>query len=227
MILGRPVTAQEAETLWRQMLGACSRSGWHPVLTVGRPSDLVDSSHHTHPAFDARAFTAPREIVTEIESAALAKCLDGADEEEAAEWKADFDPDQLAGTLNLEPRPTSPRRNFHPHWLCLVEAQYGYSVPSILPVHPSPRNWAHGPGDRAMLASDHVAFLHTWNTRFGAELLYMAHNVLMVDVPQPPQEPLAVARAAIEQYAYCPDENDTTTYAELQTRNGTWQFCWD
>jgi hypothetical protein len=78
-----------------------------------------------------------------------------------------------------------------------------------------------------MFDSDHVAFLHTWHDRYGAELLYVSHRKLILDVASPPQEPLAVAEAAIEQYAYCPDGNDTTSRAEHWTRLGTWYFSWD
>ncbi|MFB7373881.1 hypothetical protein ACFC0D_28970 [Streptomyces sp. NPDC056222] len=40
-------------------------------------------------------------------------------------------------------------------------------------------------------------------------------------------DPEAVAETAIEQYAYCPDGNDTASWANRWTRSGTWQFCWD
>ncbi|QES51948.1 hypothetical protein DEJ50_33075 [Streptomyces venezuelae] len=226
-VLGRPVAVGDAERMWRQLLAVRDSTGWHPVLTARHPSDLVNAPSHGTDTFDARADTAPYEVVAEIKDAALSDRLEFADEEEASEWRAEFTPEQLARSINPEPRSPRPRQNFYPRWLCLVETPNGYSVPGILPGYPHTLNWSHGPGGRNMRASDHVAFLHTWYDRFGAELLYLSSRVLMVDVAQPPRDRIAVAEAAIEQYAYCPDGHDTTTYAEIQTRNGTWQFCWD
>jgi hypothetical protein len=117
--------------------------------------------------------------------------------------------------------------DFRPDWLCLVETRTGWSVPGLLPGYPYAPNWTHGPEGRPMLDSDHVAFLHTWYDRFAAELLYVSDRVMLLDVALPPHKPLAVAEAAIEQYSYCPDGHDTTSWANLQTRSGIWQFSWD
>ncbi|MEU7011313.1 DUF4253 domain-containing protein [Streptomyces sp. NPDC046332] len=105
-----------------------------------------------------------------------------------------------AQDISSEPRPPQ-ITSFRPDWLCLVETRAGWSVPGLLPGYPYAPSWAHGPGGRPMFDADHAAFLHTWHDRFEAELLYVSERALILDVPSPPQEPLAVAETAIEQYA--------------------------
>ncbi|WP_055598790.1 DUF4253 domain-containing protein [Streptomyces aureus] len=226
-VLGRPVPEEEAAGMWRRLLALRGSTGFHPVLSTRPPSALVDAPSSEPYVFDERAFTAPREVLAEITEAALTDCLRFADEEEAEEWRAEFDPERLARAIAPEPRLPDRRRNYRPSWLCLVESTTGYAVPGLLPGRPNGRNWRHGPNGREMLPSDHVAFLHAWHDRFGAELCYLADSVLMLDVARPPQEPVAVAEAAIEQYAYSPDGRDAISYANRQTRTGHWQFWWD
>ncbi|MFI9549906.1 DUF4253 domain-containing protein [Streptomyces sp. NPDC052016] len=226
-VLGRRIGKDRATTVWRSLLAVRESTGFHPLLTPLPPSMLVAGELAEPDVFDDRAVTAPREVVAEVTAAALADALAYAGEpDEAEEWRAEFDPQRLAQKILPEPEPVR-IREFLPDWLCLVETRDGWSVPQLLPGYPYAPNWEHGPEGRPMLDSDHVAFLHTWHDRFRAELLFVSERVLMLDVARPPQEPLAVAEAAIEQYAYCPDASDPVTYAKRQSQNRTWQFAWD
>lgn len=226
-VAGRRITTAGAESLWRKLLNMRESTGFHPVLSTMPPSVLVAGEPAEPDVFDGRAVTAPREIVAEITAAALADALEyAADEDEEGEWRADFDPERLAQAISPEWTPTR-ITDFGPSWLCLVETRTGWSVPGLLPGYPYTGNWTHGPEGRSMLESDHVAFLHTWYDRFAAELFYLSDRVMLLDVTRPPHEPLAVAEAAIEQYVYCPDGHDTTSWANRWTRSGTWRFWWD
>ncbi|MDQ0840413.1 DUF4253 domain-containing protein [Streptomyces sp. V1I6] len=226
-VLGRRITESGAESLWRSLLAARESMGFHPLLSSMPPSVLVAGQLAEADLFDERAVTAPREIVAEITEAALADCLRYAEEEaEEEQWQADFDPERLAREISSEPE-SGRITSFRPDWLCLVESETGWAVPGLLPGHPYAPSWTHGPEGRPMLDSDHSAFLHTWHDRFEAELLYVSDRALMLDVARPPQQRLAVAEAAIEQFAYCPDGQDTTSWANRWTRSGTWQFLWD
>ncbi|MFD9034431.1 DUF4253 domain-containing protein [Streptomyces sp. NPDC059567] len=226
-VLGRRIPAHGAESLWRRLLAVRESTGFHPLLSMLPPRDLVAGELADPDVFDDRAVAAPGEIVAEVTSSALAAALDYAgDAEEEEEWRADFDPERLAGEMSPEAK-VGRITDFRPDWLCLVESRNGWSVPGLLPGYPFAPSWEHGPGGRPMFDSDHAAFLHTWHDRFGAELLYVSKRTLILDVPSPPQEPLAVAETAIEQYAYCPDGNDTTSWANRWTRSETWQFRWD
>lgn len=226
-VLGIRIAADGAVEAWRRLLALRDSTGCHPVLSPRSPSAWVDRAPAEGEPFDDRAITAPRALVAEIRDAALEDHLKGAgDESEADEWRDEFDPERLARSVSPVPKKADPWSDFRPSWLCLVETSRGYHVPGLLPDRARGRNW-DGPGGRPMLASDHVAFLHTWYDRFGAELLYLSGSVLILDVARPPQEPLAVAEAAIEQYVYAPDETDAPQLANRQVRGGTWRFWWD
>ncbi|MFI9112868.1 DUF4253 domain-containing protein [Streptomyces venezuelae] len=227
-VLGFRITADGAVDAWRRLLALRDGTGFHPVLSPLSPSAWLDRAPDEEVPFDDRAITAPRELVAEIRDAALADHLKGAgDESEADEWRDEFDPERLAPSVSPVPKASDPWSDFRPSWLCLVETPRGFSVPGLLPDRARGRNWDHGPGGRPMLGSDHVAFLHTWYDRFGAELLYLSGSLVILDVARPPQEPLAVAEAAIEQYVYAPDETDAPQLANRQVRGGTWRFWWD
>lgn len=78
----------------------------------------------------------------------------------------------------------------------------------------------------------HEAVLEHWRARFGAELLTLGHDVIELNVPEPPTAPALVAKVAEEQTAYCPDIVDqgtgtTTALAEQQVFSHTWFFWWD
>ncbi|MFJ5834920.1 DUF4253 domain-containing protein [Streptomyces sp. NPDC093089] len=226
-VLGRRITESGAEAMWRELLAARESTGFHPLLSPLSPAELVAGEPAEPDVFDDRAVTAPREIVAEITAAALEDCLSYAEDEAGEEeWRADFDAELLAEQISPVAE-TARVTDFRPGWLCLVETRDGWAVPGILPGYPYAPAWSHGPEGRPMLDSDHAAFLHTWHDRFGAELMYVADQVLILDVASPPQESPAVAETAIEQYAYCPDGNDTASWANRWTRSRTWKFLWD
>ncbi|MFF5443571.1 DUF4253 domain-containing protein [Streptomyces sp. NPDC012888] len=226
-VVGWRVSRAAALTEWRRLLAAREHTGMHPVLTDLDPARLVAGEPGDPDVFDDRAVTAPREIVAEVTAAVLADRLANAeDDEERRGWREDFDPEQLAVQVSSVPDPPATIESTG-SWLCLVGTPTGWSVPGLVPGRPYAPNWFVGPENRGMRDSDHAAFLHTWNDRFGAELRFVTDTMLVLDVARPPQDPLEVAEAAIEQYAYCPDGHDTTAYADGQTRTGTWQFTWD
>ena len=78
----------------------------------------------------------------------------------------------------------------------------------------------------------HVAALRTWGERYGAELVQVRSDALLLRVarrPQTPEEALALARA---QYAYCPDlvlqaTDNLATLASLLMRSRFWEMWWD
>ncbi|MEV6654840.1 DUF4253 domain-containing protein [Streptomyces sp. NPDC051219] len=238
-ILGLEVPLRDAEDAWRLWLGLREQTGFHPVLSELPPSALVGGQIADGDEYDGRAETAPREIVAEIVEAALLDHLDGAGEEEAAEWHTEFVPERLAarlrdgftpepgGTLRLEDRDERSLYWTETLWLNLVETEQGYSVPRLLPGFPGAPNWFHGPEGRPILDSDHVAFLHTWFERFGAELIYLDGSNLRLWVARPPRDLLETARVAIEQYAYCPDRRDLEVIGNGQARSDAWSFWWD
>ncbi|MGW6566026.1 DUF4253 domain-containing protein [Streptomyces sp. NPDC054975] len=226
-VLGLAVTSEAAEDAWRLCLASRDGTGFHPVLSSEPPSALVAAPLRDVGPFDGRAETAPHEIVAElVESTLRDRLAHSSDEEEQEEWRAELDPERLAlelsGAYTVEPH----WRRESPRWLCLVESRHGYAVPGLLPGYPSVPNWYNGPEGRSMRASDHVAFLHSWHDRFGAELRYLDGGLVQLAVTRPPEDLVSVARVAIEQYAYSSDRRDAEIIGNGQARAGVWSFSW-
>jgi Domain of unknown function (DUF4253) len=53
--------------------------------------------------------------------------------------------------------------------------------------------------------TSHVAVLHYWHQRYGAELVTLTVDQIELLVPRPPQTPVTTVQVAIEMLGYCPD----------------------
>jgi hypothetical protein len=109
-----------------------------------------------------------------------------------------------------------------------VEARYGYEIPVLLQGLPHTPNWWVDKVQRGLEPADHLAVLHSWRKRFGAELFYIDGSRLRLAVSRPPLTPSAAAQAAVERFAYSSDgAPDLPELANGEIRSTVWSCWWD
>jgi hypothetical protein len=218
-----------------------SGSGWYPVLSEASPRNLVQSFPGEFPAGGRHALEAavardPDEIISEVLAAFVVDSLDkSADHEARQSWLEILTPEILAESLAgpIEtPRLGDPwagsLASEAEFWLCLVEARQGYELPILLPGVPHTPNWWVEEAQRGLEPADHLAFLRSWQRRYGAEPFYLDGNNLRLAVARPPLTPLAAAEAAIELFAYSSDgAPDLPVLADGEIRSTVWTCWWD
>jgi hypothetical protein len=148
-----------------------------------------------------------------------------------------FDVDHTLELINSEPQPppwrihnefAGPGRN--PEWLCLIPAQAGYELPTLLDA-PYANDWHASDTHDRLTQADHVGVLRSWHERFGADLRYLDAVAVGLVVANPPTEPREVAAVAVEQFAYCDDLDqfigEPHRVAQRQVTTNHWYFWWD
>lgn len=82
-----------------------------------------------------------------------------------------------------------------------------------------------------MLGPDHTPVLRRWSGLFGAELLAMTRDQVVLWVTRPPVGAQAARAAALEAFAYCPDAvfqgSGTLEALTPMTASPFWEFWWD
>jgi hypothetical protein len=106
----------------------------------------------------------------------------------------------------------------------LIEARHGYEVPGLL-------SWT-GAVNYGFDAALHVAVLHYWQERYGAELVTLTFDRIQLLVARPPRDPATIAQVAVEMFCYCSDLvfQGTDTVEELANEyvpRRCWSFWWD
>ncbi|MEV6637369.1 DUF4253 domain-containing protein [Actinoplanes sp. NPDC051470] len=159
------------------------------------------------------------------------------------EWHADSDDDPddqpewpgLADALPVEADPEACAREaledlegsdlFEEPLLALVPAARSADIPALL-------GW-----DGAINLEDDPgrlsAVLRSWEDRFGARLVALGPDTLVVSVAAPPRTVDQALAIAAEHYAFCPDNVDQgehgnlEEYADWLVGRGYWTFWWD
>ncbi|MFF7534983.1 DUF4253 domain-containing protein [Streptomyces bobili] len=235
------VPRAQAWTVWHRLHELhVSGSGWYPVLSVADPKSLIQSSPEFPPAGREAVAAAvarnPDEVIAEMVSAFLVDSLDKSpDKETEQEWLETLNPrtlaDSLMGPIDA-PLPGDPWEGFlsceSELWMCLVEALHGYEIPVLLQTLPHTPNWYVDKVQRGLEPADHLAFLRSWQRRFGAELFYIDGSNLRLAVSRPPLTPLAAAQAAVERFSYSSDgAPDLPVLGDGEIRSTVWTCWWD
>lgn len=131
----------------------------------------------------------------------------------------------LAGTVNLDAVGGLHPAGLHRDQITLlaVPAAGGHEVPALL-------GWPGG-RDCGLGGAEHYAILRHFHHHYGAELLTLDPARMDLLIRDRPRTPQAVARAALELYAYCPDivRRGSGTLPDLargQVLNNTWSLWW-
>lgn len=206
--------ATEPLASWRRLRRVHDRTGLWPFLAGSQlverlRQDAITDHDPTAVrrglAMDAGAWLAER--------ATLAGAPDPA--------SVQVDPIALARAAAAEPQVAFTSRDTV---IGLIQARHGWEVPGLL-------SW-NGAVNADVDAAHHVAVLHHWQQRYGAELVTLATDQIELLVPRPPQNPVTVAQVAIELLGYCPDlaiqdaDAVDSLAAEVVPRR-TWSFWWD
>ncbi|WP_312871166.1 DUF4253 domain-containing protein [Streptomyces lonarensis] len=78
------------------------------------------------------------------------------------------------------------------------------------------------------------AVLRSWEDRFGARVVGMGFDTLLLSVASPPRDEATALRVAAEHHAFCPDNVWQNTpggtlarYAASLVGEDVWSFWWD
>jgi hypothetical protein len=131
----------------------------------------------------------------------------------------------LAGTVNLDAVGGLHPAGLHRDQITLlaVPAAGGHEVPALL-------GWPGG-RDYGLGGAEHYAILRHFRHHYGAELLTLDPVRMDLLIRDRPRTPQAMARAALELFAYCPDiaRHGSGTLEDLaggQILNNTWSLWW-
>ncbi|MGW4163005.1 DUF4253 domain-containing protein [Streptomyces sp. NPDC004788] len=204
------VDGVDAFRLWSDLRLLHERTGWWPVL-AGEPDDLARVLTGLRPAFapEGTAADNPDLLSAEVTADAVHAL--------AAHIAAEVDLTRVGGTHISAIRQSRTT-------LCLVQAPAGHDVPALL-------NWL-GACNHDLTGADHRSVLRHFHAHYGAELVTLQDDIIELLVHHRPTTPQAVATAALEHYAYCPDIVDQgvgslEALAAGQLRAGSWYFWWD
>ncbi|MFF5447170.1 DUF4253 domain-containing protein [Streptomyces sp. NPDC012888] len=241
---GFRVERRSVRTAWTWWQERKDRTGLVPFGTTLGPHALVEHdrgqdawSGGSRALLDSALRAEPSAVMAELQASLLREMTDvylppqnEDDRKEIEECERLFDPEAVAAEIvaRPEPGPEAPERKGaadEPLWLNFVEAKAGYEIPALFPGLVRTPNWS-GYQDRGLLPGDHVAVLRHWSDRYGAEFCFADSSTLELAVSRPPRSPLEIARAAVEQYVYCPDLGDPVIAGD-QARRPVWTFWWD
>ena len=200
------VRADEALGWWLQIRQVHEQTGWLPVL-LGSADDWLDNGESVlHEGDDEIARM--REI----------------NAEQLLQDKAAEAGEPPRGVPILPTRGDSdfavPKTD---GLLGLVEAEYSWEIPALLP-------WK-GSTDWELYGAEHASILKRWHERNEVEIVSMTWDIMELYVPSPPSNDEDVLAAAQEVYAYCPDllAAGVPTLDDLavhMVRSRAWYFRW-
>lgn len=110
-----------------------------------------------------------------------------------------------------------------PH-LALVPARRSADIPAAI-------GWS-GPLNHENDTARLCAVLRSWEDRFGLRVVGLGFDVLVASVAAPPAGPAEAEQAALEHFAFCPDNvlqgaGSLQAYASGLIGAHTWTFWWD
>ncbi|MBC9718691.1 DUF4253 domain-containing protein [Streptomyces sp. TRM66268-LWL] len=217
---------------WREVMAA-RRRGLLPVLIGEKYGDLA-------PRLMPELMSYPgdhdaEDVLSEFWEAYAAEELD---EDNPLPWpglalssltpdgESDCDPD--ANADELASSVTGPGEDGF--WLkapriALVPARRSADIPAAI-------GWT-GPLNHENDVARLCAVLRSWEDRFGARLVALGFDTMLVSVAAPPATRAAAELLAAEHYAFCPDNIDQagrttqSSYAESLLQERSWAFWWD
>jgi hypothetical protein len=107
-------------------------------------------------------------------------------------------------------------------WFFLVPAREGWEVPAVLCLG----DWNACPPPH-----EHVALIHEWHQKYGAQFKGLSHDTMLFSVARPPQNDEEALLLGRQHLYFCPIESDEDVTPEkhaawLLGRSG-WFFWWD
>ncbi|WP_415645561.1 DUF4253 domain-containing protein [Stackebrandtia soli] len=200
------VRASEALGWWLQIRQVHDKTGWLPVL-LGSPDDWLDNGEGVlHEGEDELSRLSEVSVSQLFEDKAA----------EAGEPPRGVPILQRRGDSDFAVPKTD-------GLLGLIEADYGWQIPALLPWKGS-TNWE-------LYGAEHASVLRHWHELHEVELVSMTWDILELYVPSPPTEDEDVLQVAQEVYAYCPDlmAAGVPTLDDLalhMVRSRAWYFRW-
>ncbi|WNI31109.1 DUF4253 domain-containing protein [Streptomyces sp. ITFR-6] len=108
----------------------------------------------------------------------------------------------------------------------LVPARRSADIPAAI-------GWS-GPLNHENDVARLCAVLRSWEDRFGARVVVLGFDTMVVSVSRPPTTPAEAEALAAEHFAFCPDNIQQSTLNTLQAyaekallKQETWAFWWD
>ncbi len=108
----------------------------------------------------------------------------------------------------------------------LVPARRSADIPAAI-------GWS-GPLNHENDVARLCAVLRSWEDRFGARVVVLGFDTMIVSVSRPPTTPAEAEALAAEHFAFCPDNIQQSTLNTLQAyaekallKQETWAFWWD
>ncbi|WP_051208522.1 DUF4253 domain-containing protein [Propionicicella superfundia] len=214
----RPVawitTGGDLRALWRRLVAAFPQTGLWPILAQGLEGDDV-----TRPWLDGELegrHGTPGDVL-EVLLRDAGGGPDGA-APRAGMWPLTRPAAAIANLPPVEVVHPGPVRA-----LMLVEAARPADVPWAL-------GWL-GACNAGLTGADLTAVLRSWEDRFGAVLVGLSFDAMLVKAAAVPSDPGELAALCAEHYAFCPDNVDQgtdTMEAYLPAlRSRDWYFWWD
>lgn len=229
---GTPVYACEVSgadgfRIWYGLRELHPQSGWWPVLTEA--GTRLAAANGGGPQLISTPLERGRRL--DAEDLLAARLVPQRHEEGTPEAKDHFAglvnalAADLAGTANIDSVGGLHLAGLHRDRITLlaVPAGDGFEVPALLGW---PGGWAYGLG-----GAEHYAILRHFHDQYGAELLTLDAGRMDLLIRDRPRTAQAVARAALELYAYCPDivRRSAGTLPDLargQILGNTWSLWW-
>jgi hypothetical protein len=136
----------------------------------------------------------------------------------------DTDPDRAAATVaEMLTEPGFWLDDARP---ALVPARHSADIPAVI-------GWG-GPMNHENDVARLCAVLRSWEGRFGARVIALTFDQLVVSVAAPPRTPEEAEAVAAEHFAFCPDNITQGNYATLREYAKkdlldapVWRFWWD
>ena len=200
------VRADEALGWWLQIRQVHEKTGWLPVL-LGAPDDWLDNGEGVLHEGDNEL-----QRMSELDAETLLH-------DKAAEAG-----EPPRGVPILPTRGDSdfavPKSD---GLLGLVEAEYSWQIPALLPWKGS-TNWE-------LYGAEHATILKRWHEQHEVEVVAMTWDILELYVPNPPSAEEDAIEVAGEVHAYCPDlmAAGVPTLDDLAVhmiRSRAWYFRW-
>jgi hypothetical protein len=223
-----PIARDNALALWERVRGPAEVIGYWPVISSARDEELLLTENIEASDQDPAAV-----IAAGLDLDPMQWLQDHTDADVARATAQGYS-GGVAGPESAWPDDTAPSDDFY--LLSQTAAKYDPGMRLVLvparaswqvPAHLAFGGWNECPPDEV-----HVALLHRWHQRYGAELVVMTGSILELRVAQPPRTRSDALALAQEQFTYCPDivTQGTETVGRLAASllNGhTWFFWWD
>lgn len=222
-VLRVDVPLQNAFPTWLTLRDEVAQTGRWPIMVGGAKSramlheERFDPLNTKENLESARALDAHQILRERFDDAVS---LEEEDEDDA--YDLDFDLSSLEG-VNEDQEWVSTFESEENITLALLPSLNGWEAPS----HFGYGNWNDYPP-----VAEHVAILRHWQDAYGAELMVLTSDVVELSLPEPVRDPEVAKQAAIEWFAYSPDNVDQGVGSIRDLANAlmgawVWSSWWD